>query len=129
MGGHPFNQIASGIWQSSHLTLPRADQPHNATEYGNKGKQVAYALDEETALTRLGGGCYSRAVTDVFWNMDSAFGGWSLALAMEAVKAEADPESGAFQHHCNFHRRDWQGRGFRLCSDTEPAAANWFLPR
>lgn len=52
-----------------------------------------HVLDEETKLTAHGNGVYSRTVTNIFWNMESAFGGWALALAMEAVKAEANPES------------------------------------
>ncbi|MEM8694479.1 MAG: thioesterase family protein [Pseudomonadota bacterium] len=51
---------------------------------------MGYALDTETTLDAHGGGIYSRAVTDVFWNMESAFGGWALALAVEAVRAETD---------------------------------------
>lgn len=54
---------------------------------------MGFALDEETALTAHGDGRYSRPVTDVFWNMDSAFGGWALALAIEAVMQEAQPNA------------------------------------
>lgn len=52
---------------------------------------MSYALDTETTLTSHGDGFYARPVTQVFWNMESAFGGWALALAMEAVGREADP--------------------------------------
>lgn len=51
---------------------------------------MAYALDTEIALEAHGDGVYSRPITDVFWNMDSAFGGWAIALALEAVEREAD---------------------------------------
>lgn len=54
---------------------------------------MPHVLDEETKLTAHGNGVYSRPVTSVFWNMESAFGGWTLALAVEAVKAEANPEA------------------------------------
>lgn len=52
-----------------------------------------HILDQETTLTALGDGVYSRPVSTVFWNMQSAFGGWALAVAMEAVKGHAHPES------------------------------------
>ncbi|MGP1354613.1 MAG: acyl-CoA thioesterase [Parasphingopyxis sp.] len=49
---------------------------------------MEFALDIETRLDRIEDGLYSRAITDVFWNMDSAFGGWAIALALEAVERE-----------------------------------------
>ena len=41
---------------------------------------MGFALDEETVLTAHGDGRYSRPITDVFWNMDSAFGGWLMPV-------------------------------------------------
>lgn len=51
---------------------------------------MRFALDIETTLDRVDDGLYSRPLTDVFWNMDSAFGGWAIALALEAVSLEAE---------------------------------------
>lgn len=61
-----------------------------------------HILDEETRLTPLGDGTYSRPVSTLFWNMQSAFGGWALALATEAVKAHAHPESELSSVHAIF---------------------------
>ncbi|WP_299327236.1 thioesterase family protein [Parasphingopyxis sp.] len=50
---------------------------------------MKYILDTETKLRAHGDGAYSRAMTEIFWNMDSAFGGWAIALALGAVTREA----------------------------------------
>lgn len=71
--------------------LPLISTANSAAKAGYQEAKLSYALDQETTLTALGDGWYSRPITDVFWNMDSAFGGWALALAVEAVSNEAPP--------------------------------------
>ncbi|MEM9168444.1 MAG: thioesterase family protein [Pseudomonadota bacterium] len=51
---------------------------------------MTFALDAALTLERTGEGRYRAPVSTDYWNFDSAFGGWALALALVAVRAEPD---------------------------------------
>lgn len=52
-----------------------------------------YPLDTATRLARNADGSFISSGGAAYWNFQSAFGGWALALALEAVQAEG-PRAG-----------------------------------
>lgn len=52
-----------------------------------------YPLDTATRLARNADGSFASSGGAAYWNFQSAFGGWALALALEAVQAEG-PRAG-----------------------------------
>jgi acyl-CoA thioesterase len=51
-----------------------------------------YPLDSATTLARAADGSFASAGGAAYWNFRSAFGGWALALAFEAVRAAGPQE-------------------------------------
>ena len=49
---------------------------------------MGFALDLATTLTPLSPGRYSCATSDIYWNVDNAYGGWALALTVEAIRSD-----------------------------------------
>lgn len=49
-----------------------------------------YPLDTATRLQARDDGCFESAGGAAYWNFQSAFGGWALALALEAARAGND---------------------------------------
>ena len=47
---------------------------------------MSYHLDLATSLTPKGGGAFSYPGGGAYLNFDTAFGGWVMALAVEAVQ-------------------------------------------
>lgn len=52
-----------------------------------------YPLDTATLLTKGEEGSFASAGGAAYWNFQSAFGGWALALALEAVRAAGPQEA------------------------------------
>ncbi len=52
----------------------------------------SYALDTATHLEPLGDGRFRCRADQAYWNFTSAFGGWALALALEAVRLAGGAE-------------------------------------
>lgn len=46
---------------------------------------MSYKLDASIKLTPEGGGDFHCDATDAYWNFSGAFGGWAVAVAVEAV--------------------------------------------
>lgn len=49
---------------------------------------MGFALDMATTLTPLSSGRYSCATSDIYWNVENAYGGWALALTVEAIHSD-----------------------------------------
>lgn len=55
---------------------------------------MQFVLDVETELRELALGRFARQTSQIYWNFDSAFGGWVCAVAAEAVQ-----QDDSFQGH------------------------------
>lgn len=52
-----------------------------------------FPLDAATQLESFADGCFKIAPSEDYWNFESAFGGWGLALVEEAVRAAFDEQA------------------------------------